>query len=76
MELVSVNINFHVKNQIIKRTDKTIVVNKSKNILFADFIFDEEDWEGKHKFAIFKNETQAFTSSQVKPLSVLLNTLS
>lgn len=57
-------LNFKLQNQIIKRTDKKIVINKSKNILFADFIFEGEEWEGIHKFAIFKNEKmQAFTSS-------------
>lgn len=39
-------ITFTLKNQIIKRTDKNIVVANSKNYLLAKFTFLTDDWGG------------------------------
>jgi len=47
---------FNVKNQIIKREDKNLVVAKSKNYLTARFIFSD-DWAiATTKTAVFFNE--------------------
>ena len=50
-----INLNFIVEGQIMQRTDKNLVVNKSKGYIFTNFLFDEE-WEGMQKFALFKND--------------------
>ena len=49
------DLNFEVKNQIIKRTDKNVIVNKSHNYLFANICFKSSEWEGVDKYAIFKD---------------------
>lgn len=57
-------LNFKVEGQFIKRDDRKMMVNKSKNIHFADFTFEGEEWEGIKKFAIFKNDYhEAYVSS-------------
>lgn len=48
-------LNFKVKNQLLKRTDRQIVVNKSRNFHQCNFKFIGDDWEGLEKFAIFRN---------------------
>ena len=47
-------LEFTVKNQIIQRTDKLIVVADSKNYLYAHFTFETNEWTGT-KTALFRN---------------------
>ena len=49
------NLEFTVTNQIISRTDKNIIVAKSKNYVHCKFIFLTDDWGDEKKFAIFKD---------------------
>lgn len=57
------DLNFNVKNQILERTDKQVLVNKSRNYLECNFNFTTDDWEGLSKVAIFKNSFgESFTS--------------
>ena len=46
-------LEFSIKNQIIRRTDRINVVADSRNYLYAHFTFETEEWTGI-KTAIFK----------------------
>lgn len=50
------DLNFKINNQLLTRTDQEILVNKSKNYLHCNFLFETSDWSGLVKFALFKNE--------------------
>lgn len=39
------NLQFTLKNQVIKRTDRNTVVSGSKNYLYAKFVFLSDDWK-------------------------------
>lgn len=52
-----IEIQFTTENQLLKRTDKEILINKSKNIIKAKFTINGDVWENIDKFAIF---TDAF----------------
>lgn len=49
------DLNFEVKEQIIKRLDNNVLVNKSKNYVLCHFDFKTIEWEDENKFAIFKD---------------------
>ena len=49
------NLTFDINNQILQRTDKQIIVNKSRNYIHCTFTFKTEEWNNIEKFAIFKN---------------------
>ena len=49
-------LNFEINNQIIKRLDDNILVNKSKNYVKCSFEFKTEDWQELPKFALFKDD--------------------
>lgn len=48
-------LNFEIKNQILTRTDTQILVNKSNNYVFCNFLFKTEEWDTLNKFCIFKD---------------------
>lgn len=51
-----ITLNFEIKKQKLKRIDKNVIVNKSKNIISCKFEFlDPENWGNIEKFAIFTN---------------------
>lgn len=49
------NLKFDVNQQLLRRTDNQIIVNKSRNYIHCTFTFQGDDWENIEKFAIFKN---------------------
>ena len=48
-------LKFSIENQIIKRTDNEIIVNKARNIIQATFTFNEI-WNDNEKIVIFKDD--------------------
>ncbi len=48
-------ITFNVEKQILSRTDTHMIIEKSKNYLFAEFTFSE-DWNNTNKAIIFEND--------------------
>ncbi|MCR5026983.1 MAG: hypothetical protein K6A34_06050 [Methanobrevibacter sp.] len=52
-----IEIQLETNNQLLKRLDKEIIVNKSRNIIKAKFTIEGEVWDDVDKFAIF---TDAF----------------
>lgn len=57
------NLKFHINQQLLRRTDNKVVVNKSRNHIQCHFHFTGHDWQNIEKFAIFKNSKgKAYTS--------------
>ena len=48
------NLEFLIEKQIIKRTDKNVIISKSKNLKCV-FTFEDNEWDSLNKFAIFKD---------------------
>ena len=48
-------LKFSIENQIIKRTDNEIIVNKPRNTIQATFTFNET-WNDQEKIVIFKDD--------------------
>lgn len=50
-----VNLEFEVTNGILRRTDSNEIISKNYDIYRCRFTFDDEEWIGLNKFAIFKD---------------------
>ncbi len=48
-------IKFEINNQIMKRLDDKVIVNKCKDYVSCNFLFKTPEWQNVEKFAIFKN---------------------
>lgn len=58
-------IQFVVKNQVIRRVDHFVVVADSENYLYARFTFVSDDWDNLTKTAIFKKVTSDTAYEQI-----------
>lgn len=52
------DLTFEVSNQILTRTDKNQIVADSKNYLYAQFIFNTDEWNGGIITALFQRGTE------------------
>lgn len=50
-----IELQFETENQLLRRKDDAIIVNKAKNIIKASFTINGSVWDGVEKFAIFRD---------------------
>lgn len=61
---------FTINNQILKRTDTTTIISKSKNIIKTLFTFNGNIWEDNNRFAIFTDSWDKKTTIHLGKSSV------
>ena len=63
-----IELQFETENQLLRRKDDEIIVNKAKNIIKASFTINGDVWNGVEKFAIFRdafdNETTTYLGKE------------
>lgn len=62
-----IEIQLQTTNQLLKRIDKEIIVNKSRNIIKAKFNIEGDIWDDVDKFVIF---TDAFDNKKTVHLGL------
>lgn len=62
--MVKLELKFKITNQLLKRKDKEEIVQKSRNLVIASFIFTDE-WNDQDKFVIFKDSHDRTTTMRL-----------